>query len=83
MAYHSYSMDYIEDKDVYKAVMFACQLLKQGKSYTSAIGISSNYYDVNPEEVRHYVSQRSGRKQANIDEWKKKRNKRSEENNGK
>lgn len=66
MANHAYPMDYIEDKGTYKAVMFACQLLKQGKSYTSAVGIACNYYDANPEDVRHYLSQRSGRKQANI-----------------
>mgnify|MGYP006923245020 CR=1 FL=1 len=66
MANHAYPMDYIEDKDTYKAVMFACKLLKQGKSYTSAVGIACNYYDANPEDVRHYLSQRSGRKQANI-----------------
>lgn len=66
MANHAYPMDYIEDRDTYKAVMFACQLLKQGKSYTSAVGIACNYYDTNPEDVRHYLSQRSGRKQANI-----------------
>lgn len=65
MAKHSYSMDYIDDKDTFKAVMFACDLLKKGNSYTKAIGIASSYYDVNPDDVRHFVSQRSGRKQAN------------------
>jgi hypothetical protein len=66
MASHPYSMDYINDKATYKAVMFACNLLKQGKSYTSAIGIACRYYGANPDDVRHFVSQRSGRKQANI-----------------
>lgn len=65
MANHAYAMDYIDNKDTYKAVMFACKLLQQGKSYTSAIGIACNYYDANPEDVKHFVSQRSGRKQAN------------------
>ena len=59
-------MDYISDRATYKAVMFACDLLKQGKSYTSAIGIACRYYEANPDDVRHFVSQRSGRKQANI-----------------
>lgn len=66
MGNHAYSMDYIDDKATYKAVMFACDLLKQGKSYTKAVGIACSYYDVNPDDVRHFLSQRSGRKQANI-----------------
>lgn len=65
MGNHAYSMDYIADKDLFKAVMFACALLKDGKSYTKAIGMASKYYNVNPDDVRHFVSQRSGRKQAN------------------
>jgi hypothetical protein len=65
MANHPYSMDYIDDKDTYKAVMFACSLLKKGESYTKAIAVASRYYDANPDDVRHFVSQRSGRKQAN------------------
>lgn len=66
MGHHAYPMDYIKDKDLFKAVMFACDLLKQGKSYTKSIGLASSYYDVNPDDVRHFVSQRSGRKQANM-----------------
>lgn len=65
MANYAYPMDYISDKNTYKAVMFACNLLKKGNSYTKAIGIACSYYDVNPDDVRHFVSQRSGRKQAN------------------
>lgn len=66
MANHPYPMDYISDRDTYKAVMFACSLLKKGESYTKAVGIACNYYDANPDDVRHFLSQRSGRKQANI-----------------
>lgn len=66
MANHPYSMDYISDKSTYKAVMLACDLLKKGNSYAKAIGIACSYYDANPDDVRHFVSQRSGRKQANI-----------------
>ncbi len=61
-----YIMDYIEDRNTYKAVMFACKLLKNGDSYTKAVGVACRYYDANPEDVRHYLSQRSGRKQANM-----------------
>lgn len=65
MANHPYAMDYIDDKDTFKAVMYACNLLKKGISYNKAIGIACNTYDANPDDVRHFVSQRSGRKQAN------------------
>jgi hypothetical protein len=66
MGIHPYSMDYINDPDLFKAVMFCCKLLKKGNSYTRAVGVASSYYKVNPEDIRHYMSQRSGRKQANI-----------------
>lgn len=66
MANHAYAMDYISDRDTYKAVMFACKLLQEGNSYTKAVGIACRYYDANPDDVRHFLSQRSGRKQANI-----------------
>lgn len=65
MANHPYAMDYIDDKDTFKAVMYACNLLQKGISYNKAIGIACNTYDANPDDVRHFVSQRSGRKQAN------------------
>ena len=66
MANHPFPMDYIDDKNTYKAVMFACDMLKKGESYTKAVGVACNYYDANPDDVRHFISQRSGRKQANI-----------------
>ena len=63
-AKYNYLMDYIEDKDTYKAVMFACNMLKQGKEYNQAIRIASNYYDVDMDDVRHYVAQRGRRVQV-------------------
>ena len=63
---HRYSMDFIDDKQTYKAVMFACDMLKNGTAYSKAVRVASDYYDVDPYEVRHYLSQKSGRKQANI-----------------
>ena len=65
MGYHPYIMTYIKDKTTYKAVMFACNLLRKGLSYTKAIGVAATYYNVNPDDIRHFVSQRSGRSQAN------------------
>lgn len=60
-AKYDYIMDYISDKDTYKAVMFACKLLREGKQYNQAIRTASRYYDVDTDDVKHYVSQRSGR----------------------
>ena len=59
-------MDYISDKETYKAVMYACTLMKApyNKYYSDAIGIASRTYGVDYETVQHYVSQRSGRKKG-------------------
>jgi len=65
MGSHPYSMDYISDKATYRAVMFACKLLQEGNNYTKAIGVACRYYKANPDDVRHFVSQRGARKQAN------------------
>jgi len=50
-------MDYIKDKDIYKAVMYAKKLLSYGKSIFEACGIASRTYNKNFEEVRKYVAQ--------------------------
>lgn len=63
---HPYIMDYIDDPKTFKAVMFACELLKKGNSYNKAVAIASRYYDVSPDDIRHFVSQRSARKQENM-----------------
>jgi len=56
----AYSMDYIEDKTVYKAVMFARKMIRQGQSAPQAIRIAANYYDVCSHDVAHYVGQTGG-----------------------
>jgi len=56
----TYSMDYIEDKTVYKAVMFARQMIRQGTYAPKAIRIAANYYDVSTGDVAHYVGQVGG-----------------------
>lgn len=65
MGNHAYAMDYIADKPTYKAVMFACDMLKKGTNYSKAVSVACKYYGANPYDVRHYLSQRSGRAQAN------------------
>lgn len=62
-AKYDYVMDYIADKDLYKAVMFACKMIKEGTGYHQAIRTASRYYDVDMDDVRHYVSQRGSRMQ--------------------
>lgn len=61
----SHVMDYIPDKDLYAAVMFACKMVKDGTDYHDAVRRASRYYDVEADDVRHYMSQRSGRTRAN------------------
>ena len=63
-ARYDYIMDYIDDKDTYKAVMFACKMIREGRSFNQAIRTASRYYDVDMDDVRHYVSQRGRRRQV-------------------
>lgn len=59
-----YIMDYIPDKDLYKAVMFACKMIRNGTNPSIAIRRASYYYEVDMADVSHYVGQRGGRKRA-------------------
>ena len=61
---YDYIMDYISDKDTYKAVMFACKMIRDGKDFNSAIRTACRYYDTDMDDVRHYVSQRGRRRQV-------------------
>lgn len=61
---YDYIMDYISDKDTYKAVMFACKMIRDGRDFNSAIRIACRYYDTDMDDVRHYVSQRGRRRQV-------------------
>lgn len=63
-ARYDYLMDYIPDKDLFKAVMFAVKMIRSGKDQAQAIRTASRYYDVDMSEVAHYVGQRGGRKNA-------------------
>lgn len=63
--FHPYVMDYIDDPPTYKAVMWAVDMLKEGESYNKAVAIASRYYGANPQDVMHFLSQRSSRSQAN------------------
>lgn len=53
-------MDYIEDKEIFKAVMFARKLMRQGKPARKANYIAAHYYGVSISDVAHYTGQTAG-----------------------
>ena len=62
-----YVMDYIADKDLYKAAMFAKKMCKNGTAFHTACGIAARTYGVRYEDVQKYMAQSSGRTQG----WRK------------
>lgn len=61
---YDYLMDYIPDRDVFKAVSFASKMIREGKTPRYAIRIASNYYHVDMSDVAHFVGQKGGRKRS-------------------
>lgn len=61
-AKYDYVMDYIDDKDLFKAVMWACKMIREGTSPATAIRRSSRYYGKDMSDIAHYVGQRGSRK---------------------
>lgn len=61
---HEYIMDYIPDKNLFKAVMWARNMINDGKQPGIAIRRASYRYKVDMKDVAHYVGQRGGRKNA-------------------
>lgn len=57
-----YLMDYIPDKELYKAVMWARKMTREGRDASNAIRIAANYYDVDMSDVARYMAQVSARK---------------------
>lgn len=57
-----YIMDYIQDKSLYKAVMFACSMIREGTKPNIAVDRAAKYYKVGTSDVARYVGQRGGRK---------------------
>lgn len=60
-AKYDYVMDYISDRDTFKAVMWACNMIREGASPSIAIRRASRYYGVDMSDVVHYVGQRGSR----------------------
>lgn len=59
--YVPYKMDYIPEAQVFKAVMFARSMIRNGERPQIAIYRASRYYKVNQSKVAHYVGQVGGR----------------------
>ena len=52
-------------KKMWPAVSFACHILQERKTFNRAIEIASNYYKVDPDELKKHVVARcqAGRKE--------------------
>jgi hypothetical protein len=59
-----YAMDFIEDKELFKAVMFARKMMGQGTPPAVANTRAAEYYGYEAGEVAHYTGQVGGRKRA-------------------
>ena len=56
-----YLMDYIEDRDLYMAVMFARKMIRSRRLWAPlAIRKAARFYRVNTSDVAHYVGQVGG-----------------------
>ena len=55
-----YYMPYIADKNLYKAVMLACKILRDEGHFNKAINSASKYYDIEKDEIIKYVRMRQG-----------------------
>ena len=79
-----YLMDKASDNDVFKAVMFACKMIREGTYAGQAIRTASQYYDCDMDEVAKLVGQRGGRRNAEkISHNASKKKKARERENGK
>ena len=54
-------MDYISDKTLYKSVMFARKMIREGKQPRIANSRAAKYYGVSVSDVAHFTGQTAGR----------------------
>jgi hypothetical protein len=50
-----YAMDYIPDKSLFAAVMFALRMMREGTPPAIANTRAANYYDVEVRDVAHHT----------------------------
>lgn len=55
-----YAMDYIPDPTLYRAVMFARKMIRDGTPPGVAISRAAGYYKVNVTDVARYTGQTGG-----------------------
>ena len=55
-----YRMDFIPDKDLFAAVMFARKMIREGENPGKANYVAANYYGFSVEQVAHYTGQTAG-----------------------
>jgi hypothetical protein len=51
------NMEWIDDKTLFKAVMFARKMIREGTHPTTANFRAAEYYEVAVSDVAHYVGQ--------------------------
>ncbi len=59
-----YTMDFIPDKILYKAVMFARNMMRKGTPPPIANARAAKYYGVSINDVAHYTGQNASRIKA-------------------
>lgn len=59
-----YGMDFIPDKRLYAAVMFARKMMREGTPPGVANTRAANYYGVSVQDVAHYTGQVGGRSKS-------------------
>lgn len=55
-----WAMDFIPDKNLFKAVMFSRDMIRGGTRPQIAHHRAAKYYGVNPSDVARYVGQAAG-----------------------
>jgi len=60
---NAHSLPYIDDKQLFKAVMFAITMIQNGEGYALAIYKAAKYYGYETSEVAHYVGKYANARQ--------------------
>ena len=57
VAKYNYVMDYIDDKTLFLAVMFARKMIREGTPAQKAIRVASRYYKKDMSDIARFVGQ--------------------------
>jgi hypothetical protein len=61
MRKRQYNMEFVPDKTLFRAVMFALRMMRKGKPPGVANTRAAQYYGVSVQAVAHYTGQVGGR----------------------